>query len=54
MLRKLNLASAVGIQKENWGYLCIFQRELSFNLEENAIHCFVFYSILQLLFINYL
>ena len=26
MQRKQNLASALGIQKENWGQPCIFQR----------------------------
>ena len=29
-----------------------FQRELSFNLEKNAIFCFVFESFLQILLIN--
>ena len=38
MPRKQDLASALGIQKENWGKPRIFQRQLSFNLEKNAIH----------------
>ena len=54
MWRKQNLTSVLGIQKGNWGKPHIFQRQLSLNLEKNVIHCLIFWSLLQILLINYL
>ena len=44
---KQNLASAFGIQKENWGVTMHFLEIVKLLFGKNAIHCFAFYVMFK-------